>query len=317
MNHYILQAINTAGKSVYIDDVPNGKKCGCVCKECKGELVAKNGGKIKAHHFAHASGTDSFKCSQTALHLLAKEIIAEERRVPTFVDGNISFVSVASVEQEKNLGDIRPDLYAEHDGKPLAVEIFVSHAVDDAKFAKIQERRLTTFEINLSELDFETKDDVWRAIYDEKNVRPVYDEQFTEKALADKKQFIDKNGNPKAIRNGIVAECPMRIELRGRQAVLSSMDSSLCRKCPFGYKSVDEDVVHCVGHLLKPDFLKDVFAIQIGYKNITLLVDSYCQANISENKVVSLTDLADFFTRLTKQKFTVIKSKKKQAGQGR
>ena len=314
MNHYILQAINAAGKSVYIDDVPNGKKCGCVCKECKGELVAKNGGKIKAHHFAHASGTDSFKCSQTALHLLAKEIIAEERRVPAFVGGNITFVSVASVEQEKNLGDIRPDLYAEHDGKSLAVEIYVSHAVDDAKFAKIQERKLTTFEINLSELDFETKDDVRQAIYDVKNVRLVYDEQFTEKALADKKQFIDKNGKTKAIRNGIVAECPMRIELRGRQTVLSSVDSSLCRKCPFGYKSADEDVVHCVGHLLNAEFLNAVFAAQVWHQNVTLNLDYNSQVSVSEGKIVSLADLADFFTRLTKQKFTVIKPKKKRAG---
>lgn len=316
MNHYILQAINVVGKSVYIDDVPNGKKCGCVCKECKGELVAKNGGKIKAHHFAHASGTDSFKCSQTALHLLAKEIIAEERRVPAFVDGNISFVSVASVEQEKNLGDIRPDLYAEHDGKPLAVEIFVSHAVDDAKFAKIQERRLTTFEINLSELDFETKDDVRRAIYDVKNVRPVYDEQFTEKALADKKQFIDKNGKTKAIRNGIVAECPMRIELRGRQAVLSSVDSSLCRKCPFGYKSVDEDIVHCVGHL-NIELSKAIFLSGLRGQNITVNLDYGCQINVSENRIVSLAELANFLTCATKIKFTPRKPKKKQVGQRR
>ena len=314
MNHYILQAINAAGKSVYIDDVPNGKKCGCVCKECKGELVAKNGGKIKAHHFAHASGTDSFKCSQTALHLLAKEIIAEERRVPAFVDGNISFVSVASVEQEKNLGDIRPDLYAEHDGEPLAVEIFVSHAVDDAKFAKIQERRLTTFEINLSELDFETKDDVRRAIYDVKNVCPVYDEQFTEKALADKKQFIDKNGKTKAIRNGIVAECPMRIELRGRQVVLSSVDSSLCRKCPFGYKSVDENIVHCVGNL-NIEFSKAIFMAGLRRQRIDVNLDYGCQINVSENKIVSLAELADFLTCATKLKFTPLKPKKKKSRQ--
>ena len=34
LKHYILQAINNEGKSVYIDDVPNGKNCGCFCKEC-------------------------------------------------------------------------------------------------------------------------------------------------------------------------------------------------------------------------------------------------------------------------------------------
>ena len=73
--HYILQALNPEKKSVYIDDVPNGKNCACTCAECGGKLVAKNRGRIKVHHFAHESGNDSIRCSQTALHLLAKEIL--------------------------------------------------------------------------------------------------------------------------------------------------------------------------------------------------------------------------------------------------
>lgn len=71
--HYIFQALNADGKSVYIDDVPNGKNCDCTCAECGGKLIAKNKGRIKVHHFAHEN--DSIRCSQTALHLLAKEIL--------------------------------------------------------------------------------------------------------------------------------------------------------------------------------------------------------------------------------------------------
>lgn len=308
--HYILAAKNEAGKTVTIDEVPNGKKCGCVCIECGSKLVAKQGS-VRAHHFAHANGNDSIKCSQTALHLLAKEIIAEEKRIPAFVDGGIKFVEADFVEQEKNLGDIIPDLYAEHNGKPVAVEIFVSHAVDDEKLAKIQNHRLTTFEINLSELVFETKEDVRQALYDIKNIRPVYDEQFTEKALADKKQFIDTNGMIKRVQNGIVSECPMHIELRGRQAVLSSVDSSLCQKCPFGYKKADETVVHCIGHLgIKTS--KAIFLARLYHQSITVTLDYNCQINVSENKVVSLAELADFLTCVTKQQFTIIRQRKRK-----
>lgn len=313
--HYILQAVNAEGKSVYVDDVPNGKKCGCFCAECHGALIAKQGN-VKAYHFAHANGNDSIKCSQTALHLLAKEIIADEKRIPAFVDGNIAFVAVDSVEQEKNLGDIKPDLYAEYNGKPIAIEIFVSHAVDDEKFAKIQNRRLTTFEINLSELVFETREDVKRAIYDIKNIRPIYDEQFTEKALANKKHFIDTKGTIKTVHNGIVSECPMHIELRGRRAVLASVDSDVCRKCPFGYKKADENVVHCIGHL-NTNLSKSIFLSYLQGQNITVNLDYGCQLNVSEHKVVSLAELADFLTRVTKQKFTVIKPRKKSLARGR
>lgn len=313
MKHYILQAVNAEEKSVYIDDVPNGKKCGCFCAECHSELIAKQGN-VKAHHFAHASGNDSIKCSQTALHLLAKEIIADEKRIPAFVDGNIAFVAVDSVEQEKNLGDIKPDLYAEYDGKPVAIEIFVFHAVDDEKFAKIQNHRLTTFEINLSELAFETREEVKQAIYDVKNVRPIYDEQFTEKALVDKKHFIDTNGTIKTVHNGIISKCPMHIEARREawkiKAVLSSVDSNLCTKCPFGYKMADENAVHCIGHL-NIELSKSIFLSRLRGQNITVNLDYVCQINISEHKVVSLAELADFLTCVTKQKFTVVKPKKK------
>ncbi|MBD5408741.1 MAG: hypothetical protein HDR54_05035 [Treponema sp.] len=315
MKHYILQAVNGEGKSVYIDDVPNGKKCGCLCAECHGALIAKQGN-IKAHHFAHASGNDSIKCSQTALHLLAKEIVAEEKRIPAFVDGNIAFVTVDSVEQEKNMGDIKPDLYAEYNGKPVAIEIFVSHAVDDEKFTKIQHHRLTTFEINLSELIFETREEVKQAIYDVKNVHPIYDEQFTEKALVDKKHFIDTNGTIKIVHNGIVSECPMHLELRGRQAVLSPVDSNLCRKCPFGYKIENEDVVHCIGHL-NIELSKSIFLSRLRGQNITVYLDYSWQVNVSEYKVVSLAEIADFLTCVTKQKFSVIKPKKKNAARQR
>ena len=309
--HYILQAVNSEGKSVYIDDVPNGKNCGCVCAECKGNLIAKNKGRIKIHHFAHASGNDNIKCSQTALHMMAKEIIAEEKRIPAFVNGKKSFVSVESIEQEKNLGDIKPDLYAEYNEKPIAVEIFVSHAVDEVKFAKIQNHKLTTFEINLSQMLFERKEDVRRAIYDLNNIRPIYDEVFTDKALSDKKRFIDTNGTIKHIMNGSVSECPMHLELRGMQGVFSSVKCSVCEICPFGYRLQNENMVHCIGHL-NIELSKSIFMSRMRHQNITVNLDYGCQINVSKHKVVSLAELADYFICVTGMKFTENTRKQKK-----
>lgn len=77
-NHQTLllsYAIDTNGNLVHIDNVANGKKCGCFCPACKEPLVAKNGGKKKIHHFAHFSDIDCEFAYETMLHLLAKEKI--------------------------------------------------------------------------------------------------------------------------------------------------------------------------------------------------------------------------------------------------
>ena len=304
--HYILQALNSNGKSVYIDEVANGKNCGCHCSECGSELVAKNKGNIKIHHFAHASGNDNIKCSQTALHLLAKEIIALEKRIPYFVNSHIEFVAVENIEQEKNLGDIKPDLYAEFNGKPIAIEIFVSHAVDEEKFNKIQNHKLTTFEIDLSKMIYESKDDVKKAIYDLKNIRPIYDELFTAQALADKQKFIDVNGRKKAIVNETIYDCPMNLEFRNMRAEMGKIKSSVCKLCPIGYKKESENIVHCIGHL-NIELSKAIFMSKMKRQNITVNLDYGCQINVTKQKIVTLAELAKYFTLVTKQKFTVLK----------
>lgn len=274
IKHYILQAVNGEGKSVYIDDVPNGKKCGCFCAECHGALIAKQGN-IKAHHFAHASGNDSIKCSQTALHLLAKEIIAEEKHIPAFVNGNIAFVAVNSIEQEKSLGDIKPDLYAEYDGKPIAIEIFVSHAIDDEKFTKIQHHRLTTFEINLSELIFETREEVKQAIYDVKNISTIYDEEIVNVYLSQKKQILIEQGILKSINNGIVQQCHMcGTVINGRIVKWHNIRESFCKNCFFGCYSDDRKGIHCVGYI----------------DDQTQIPSWFLQTNINENRFMSLTE---------------------------
>ena len=244
--HYILQAINSEGKSVYIDDVQNGKKCGCICKECGGALVAKQGN-INVHHFAHATGTDCIKCSQTAMHLLAKEIISEEKNIPVLRNGKIEFAKVFVVEQEKKLGDIVPDLYAEIDGKAIAIEIFVSHAIDAEKFRKIQKHRLTTFEINLSQETVETKEELKRKIYDLKNIRLIYDEKFITELIERKKIFLLRNGVFKPINNGIVQKCRMCGTSNGRFIKWNNVKAEFCKTCFLGYYL--DTGVYCIGEL--------------------------------------------------------------------
>ena len=66
------------GKIINIMDLPvesKGLQCDCVCPGCGGRLVARKGAK-KKHHFAHYNEPCNLvSAQQTALHMLAKEII--------------------------------------------------------------------------------------------------------------------------------------------------------------------------------------------------------------------------------------------------
>ena len=53
LNQNHLYAIRVSdGEIIHINDVPNGKNCGCICSKCKEPLIAKNGGTNYIQHFA-------------------------------------------------------------------------------------------------------------------------------------------------------------------------------------------------------------------------------------------------------------------------
>lgn len=145
--------------------VPNGKACGCVCPACKRPLVAKQ--KSSTPHFAHAPGEDCAKALETAVHLAAKQLIAErgELRLPAVTFFNLwapkasmdivcaeQVVKLDFVEVEIWLDNMRPDLLVTIGNEKYLVEIAVTHFVDEAKYQKIQARKIPTIEIDAARL---------------------------------------------------------------------------------------------------------------------------------------------------------------------
>lgn len=62
------------GILVSIRQVPSGLQPDCRCPACGSPLIAKKG-PIRQHHFAHVSGNSCESAAETALHLLAKQVI--------------------------------------------------------------------------------------------------------------------------------------------------------------------------------------------------------------------------------------------------
>lgn len=186
----MLYALNENGQMVHVDSVPRGLACNCICPFCHAPLEAKQGTK-KIHSFAHAAGhIDCMHGYETGLHLRAKQIIEQEKKIclPAYnlegcSENIISYFCTNDVLERKGTNhpvqvaecvdaesevfipefNIKPDVLVHlPDGKSLMVEIFVTHAVDLEKQANIEASGISAIEIDFSQCDRNMTDDELR-----------------------------------------------------------------------------------------------------------------------------------------------------------
>lgn len=166
-----------SGRMVGVKEVANGINCACVCPSCGAPLVARQG-KIRTWHFSHAPGHEA--CgggAESALHRMAKQIIAgwdvlelpqREVRVARTVCGRDLVrastlsgyrfeIRASSVEQQWH--GLTPDVLLHGAGEEmLAVEVCVTHYVEERKRARVIELNLPMVEYDLSALSTEVWD---------------------------------------------------------------------------------------------------------------------------------------------------------------
>lgn len=239
------------GQLVDIVDVDSGLTCDCKCPSCGHPLVAKKGEKNQ-HHFAHHNKPDCYGAVETALHIKGKEIIAKHKRIvlpPVFLAGRQLFdqteVTFDKVELEKRTGHIVPDIVGYINGRPLLIEIAVTHFIDRQKAYKIQQLGLSAIEIDLAGLfkssyksfqlkDFETRllDGVDYKQWINNEKLDKYDRQLEQ--LTQTKKVIHTNLDAYPI---IVDNCPINIRtwksgFKQGQSFASVFDD--CWDCPHG-----------------------------------------------------------------------------------
>lgn len=167
------------GRMVDAADVDNGKACGCVCVVCGAGLLARQG-QVRAWHFAHEADNNCQYASEAAIHLMAKQLIAERQQIclPARVLGrqirgvyggwvetiavtvqSAGLQALTSCQAEKTLyanrpqdGIRRPDVLAYLDGQPIAIEIHNTHAVDKDKRTWLAQQGYSVLEIDVADL---------------------------------------------------------------------------------------------------------------------------------------------------------------------
>ncbi|MEO9851907.1 MAG: hypothetical protein ABJE80_22905 [Reichenbachiella sp.] len=143
----------SSGKVKHIDEVPNGLKCNCKCPDenCLEDLIAVNGGERREHHFRHSVDTNCLGEQESALHLMAKQIIAESNELLIQVK---EYFSYSKSIIEKPLEGVIVDVQIENQDEVIwLVEIAVTHFVDNEKLEKLQRLNLNVLEIDLKDID--------------------------------------------------------------------------------------------------------------------------------------------------------------------
>lgn len=174
MHFNVLQiAPDSNDKLRSIFKVPTGKSCNCFCPICEEPLIAKNKNKTsnesllfgqKLAHFAHANNSDCPGALESAIHLLAKEVLNETKTLmlPPLSYGGIKLnkkqfllFDKSKVEKRRDLKKnwIQPDVILFKDKKPLFIEFYKTHLVDDEKIEKIKNINISCLEIDINHID--------------------------------------------------------------------------------------------------------------------------------------------------------------------
>lgn len=201
------------GDIIHINDVPSGLACNCLCPNCKSQLIARKGQK-KPYHFAHYKLADCNHGTESALHLMAKNIIAQTKKlfvpyVPKDVYDSSNMGEIVVFESstlEKQISDtVRSDVLLYTGNTFLNVEIKVTHEVDMKKRVELFNLGIPTIEINLSDI----KSDFTSKIIEERLINGKYTELIFSPKAKDIFSMLVLGEWKTVYNNDYVKDCPI------------------------------------------------------------------------------------------------------------
>lgn len=156
------------------EDVPSGAACVCVCPGCGAPLIARHARTSnRVSNFAHAAGSECATGFETTVHLAAKQLLLQERKVflpalsataeladsPLLVWRKHLPIAVAGVHELEDVqlevwcDGVRPDVLATPaGGQPIAIEIAVTSFVGPEKLERLRAQRRPAVEFDLRHL---------------------------------------------------------------------------------------------------------------------------------------------------------------------
>ena len=148
MLHGLDFGLDNTGRMRGVREVEQGLACNCVCPGCGRPLVAKKG-PVRVHHFAH-QGESCTTGAETALHRMAKQIVADERRLVEPGRDKPTPFEHATLPDDIPWPGRRPDVVLWSETATLHVEVTVTHRCEPKKLDEIIRVGIPTIELDLS-----------------------------------------------------------------------------------------------------------------------------------------------------------------------
>lgn len=254
------------GELIHISTVEKGLKCQCVCPGCGHPLIARKGPKT-THHFAHSQHSECAKGIETALHLSAKEILQKHKKLqlpkvevefnsyrPNWLVSQEIFIEFDEVKLEYRMDTIVPDVIVIVKGRPLMIEITVTHKTGESKVEKIKQMGISCLEIDLSSFKGELTIEELESIVIEKATYKKW--LHNEKAALYKEKALSFTVRKRSFQRGFathVDACPIRKRVYRGKSYANVIDDciSSCEYClqvgdGEGYGSLSDDI-YCAG----------------------------------------------------------------------
>ncbi|XZH79086.1 hypothetical protein ACSW8S_19645 (plasmid) [Clostridium perfringens] len=253
---------------VHISEVEKGLDCGCSCPCCGSLLVAKKGAKV-SHHFTHYNRNECEGAYETILHMLAKEILSENNCIvgPEIMIGpndmltDRSLIHYDDVILEKKIGNIVPDVVLYKAGRPMIVEIFVTHNVDLVKREKINKLGISVLEVNLSKISRGiTKDELESILLYKSECKAwIYNKPLDDFIKKQSENLISLCSNYRVFKgekfwmSDYILECPLEKRRNWKTNVYNHNDGTGCVCCVYfqGYSYSKQLIATCY----KKDYL--------------------------------------------------------------
>lgn len=135
-----------------------------LCPDCSAAVIPVRGSVYRWHFRHYQTRECCHSASETPLHKRGKAIIAEAREITVPADRLTTQerrLSIDRCELEKRVGRVQYDALLHTDVGPVAVEIYVTHRVDEHKAEKLAVIKIPCVEITLSPTDDSATSSDW------------------------------------------------------------------------------------------------------------------------------------------------------------